>query len=253
MSTAITGSARHRDRAEHGAHPDPAAAEHGDALARPHARRAPHRADPGRDRAADHRRHLQRHVVRDRHAAGGGHDGVVGERRQQRVVVDRLAGAREPRGPVQQAPGGHRVPRRRAQVRQVAQALVAAPARRQPGEHHVRPRRGQRHARPGRLDDARALVAEHRRHADRSVPSIAFRSEWQTPPARSRTRTSPGPGRASSSASTAGALPTPSRTAARILSSPLLAPRVRPAAAAAARAAPRPGSGSARSARARPP
>ena len=38
-----------------------------------------------------------------------------------------------------------------------------------------------------------------------SVPSIAFRSEWQIPPACSRTRTSPGPGAASSSASTAGA------------------------------------------------
>ena len=45
---------------------DAAAADHGDPVAGPHARRLPDRADPGRDRAADERRDVERDVLRDR-------------------------------------------------------------------------------------------------------------------------------------------------------------------------------------------
>ena len=67
-------------------------------------------------------------------------------------MVDGLAVAREPRRAVQQAAGAHRGPRGRAELRQVAQALVARAARRRPGERDVvaRRRRAGRPRRPPR-------------------------------------------------------------------------------------------------------
>ena len=101
---------------------------------------------------------------------------------------------------VEQAALAHRRPRRRAEVRQLAQALGALPARRRPGERDViaGTRRASRLARPPRrrrLPRARARPGS----ASGAVPSIAFWSEWQTPEAFSRTSTSPGPGGARSS------------------------------------------------------
>ena len=64
-------------------------------------------------------------------------------------MVDGLAVAREPRGPVEQPAQPHRGPRRRAQVRQLAPALGALARTRAPrrARHGRRRRRG---ARPGR-------------------------------------------------------------------------------------------------------
>ena len=148
--------------------PDAAAADHRDAVARPHARGAPDRAGAGRHGAAGQRGDLERHAVGDRDAAGRRHDRALGERGQERVVVDRLAArARAAACPSSSPPWPIPSQAVVAEVRQPAQALVAAAARRHPGEHHARARRASAARSPDRLDHARALVAEHRRAAGR--------------------------------------------------------------------------------------
>ena len=126
-------------------------------------RRAPHRAHAGRHRAADERRDVERDVLRDRDARALGHDAGIGEGREEGVVVDRLAVAREPRRPVHQAARRHRRPHGGAELRQVARALLALAAPRCPRERDVVADADARDAVSDRLDDARALVPEHAR------------------------------------------------------------------------------------------
>jgi len=120
---------------------------------------------------------------------------------------------------------------------------------------------------PRFTDQARVRLASDRISAFVAVPSIALRSEWHTPPARSRTSTSPARGGANSISATSSGAPTCSRTAARTFRIRLRAAMDRPATApgrcrrggapaarcAASRAGRRSSGGSARSARARPP
>ncbi len=170
-----------RDGGEDGTHAHAAAAQHGDPFARPYSRGTPDRARAGGDGAAHQGSDVERVVVGDRHAAAGGHHGPLGEGGQKAVVVDGLVVARQPRRPVQEPARGHRRPGRGAEVWQLAQTLLAASAGRDPRQHHALPRR-ERHPGPDGLDDARPLMTQHR-GADRRgrpVPSIAFRSEWQT-------------------------------------------------------------------------
>ena len=71
--------------------------------------------------------------------------------------------------PSSSPPARHRLPRRRAEVRQLAQALLAVPARRQPREQDARAG-GEADAVADRLDDAGALVAQDGRAARRGRP-----------------------------------------------------------------------------------
>ena len=140
-------------------------------------------------------------------------------------MEDGLAVARQPRRAVEQPAGAHRLPRRRAEVGQLAQALLAAPARRQPREQDGRAG-GEVDAAPTASTTPAPSWPRTAGQRVAAVPSIALRSEWQTPAARRRTSTSPGPGGASSSSTSSSDAPVCSRTAARIL-------RARPAAARA--------------------
>ena len=224
---------------------------------------------------------------------------------RKRVVVDRLAVARQPRRAVEQPAVTHPAQAVAHRCGRSRRHSLAAPAR--------RAARRARRACPGAAPRPRPTASTTPAPSWPStagqrvaaVPSIALRSEWQTPLACRRTSTSPGPGGASSSSVTSSGAPTRSRTAARTFSarprraragcpstsggrsltggvsarlpgagagcSPAGAlsasgacrglSRLRPpgrrgprsGAPSAARAAPRPSSGSARSARARPP
>ena len=82
------GRAR-RDRAEQRGEADPAAADDRDAVAGPDARGVPHGPDARRDRAADEPGDVERDVLRDHDARALGDDAGLGERRDERVVVDR--------------------------------------------------------------------------------------------------------------------------------------------------------------------
>ena len=82
--------------------PTPPAPNDHDRAARRRRGTVQHRADPGRDGASDDRGDGKRGVVADPDAARLGHDGALGERREERVVVDRPAVEREPRRPVEE-------------------------------------------------------------------------------------------------------------------------------------------------------
>ena len=160
-STATTGRAR-RDRAHHRAQPDAPAAEHATRSPGPHAGGAPHGARAGGDTAADECRDIERHVLRDRDAARGRNDGVLGERRQERVV-EHGPPSRESRGvpsssppvPIAAQTVRHRWCRSRRHSSQRA-------ARGHPGQGHTSPG-GERDPRSDLLDHTGAFVTQHRR------------------------------------------------------------------------------------------
>ncbi len=117
---------------------------------------------------------------------------AIGERRQEAVGEDWLAVARESRRAVEQPAGGHRLPRRRAEGRGKSRRHSSCnAARRQPREQDGRAG-GEVDADADRLDHPGASMAQNGRQRVAAVPSIALRSEWQTPAARRRTSTSPG-------------------------------------------------------------
>ena len=130
----------HGDRAHQRREPDAAAADHRDALAGPDpgASATPRRRRWSRRTRRAPRSRAERRRVSATHERLG-HDRMLGERRQERVVVDRrrrraTAGV-VPSISVPPVPiAGHAV---RAQVRQVAQALRAATAGRRPGQRDV--------------------------------------------------------------------------------------------------------------------
>ena len=176
---------------------------------------------------------LERHVVGDRHARPLGDDARLGERREERVVVDGLAVAREPGRPVHQAAGAHRRPRGRAELRQVAQALLAAPRTTAPR----RARRGRRRRRASRPARPPRRRRRPRDRAPRGSASRPCRRSRCSPSGRprsraSRTSTSPGPGGARSSSATSSGPPVCSSTAARILTHALDGALARPGSAA---------------------
>ena len=114
-------------------------------------------------------------------------------------MADRLAVARQTRGPVRQVALVLLLADRQADVRPAAAAVLALPALRGEQRDDVIADRQRLDARADRLDDARALVPEHgRRVPDGSTPEAVYRSVWQTPHATSRTSTSPALGSASS-------------------------------------------------------
>ena len=204
---------------------------------------------PGGHRAAGDRRHVEADVVGDRDAARGRHDGVRRERGEERVVVDGRAAARQPRRPVEQSAVAHARPRARAEVLEAARALGAA--RRRTASTRAspwRPARGRRTPAPTASTTPAPSCPSTAGQRVGAVPSIALKSEWQTPLACSRTRTSPGPGGASSSSCTASSPRASSSTAARIVVVTARAASPGPAATAA----PRRGCGSASGGRARP-
>ena len=82
-------------------------------------------------------------------------------------MVHRLAVAREARRAVEQAARAPCRPTRARTGARARAALVAAAARGHPGEHHAAPGRDTADALADRLDDAGALVPEHRRAARR--------------------------------------------------------------------------------------
>src|SRR5206468_12441936 len=79
-----------RDRRHDSREADTTATDDRDAVARPHPGRAPHCAEPRRDRAADEPGDLERHVWRDRHAGALGYDTRLREGGEERVVKDTL-------------------------------------------------------------------------------------------------------------------------------------------------------------------
>ena len=173
------------------------------------------------------------------------HDRVLGERRQERVVVTAPAIPREAGGAVQQRALRHQRPGRAAQVREVVQALGAAAAGRRPGQGDVAAGRDARDAwrRPPRR--AAALVAQHRRAGrlgravDRVLVGVADAARVQAHQHLA------GAGRGELELGHLSGAPTRSSTAARVITR-------RPAPRAGAPAAPRAGCGSASGGRARP-
>ena len=88
---------RHERRQSHSP-----AADDGYAISFLHAGGSPHRSRARRHGAADQRGDIERNVSGDRNARSLGDDAGVREGREERVVVDGLAVARQPRGPVEE-------------------------------------------------------------------------------------------------------------------------------------------------------
>ena len=135
-STAMIWRGRDEHRAQDHREADAAAADHQHRRARLDRRGVEHRADAGRDGAADQRRDVERHAPVDRTAPGLGHDGLLGER------AEPGHGVRPPRrrATAAGAPSPSRLfvrPRQLAQHVAAAQALRAGAAVRRPGQHHV--------------------------------------------------------------------------------------------------------------------
>ena len=84
-------------------------------------------------------------------------------------MPDRLAVAREPRRPVRQVALVLLLADREAEIRAVVEAVDALAALRREERHDVVARRDRGDAVADRLDDAGALVAEHRRRVPRRV------------------------------------------------------------------------------------
>ena len=84
-------------------------------------------------------------------------------------MPDRLAAAREPRRPVGQIAQVLLLADRETEVRPLVEAVAALAALRREQRHDVVARRDRRHACSHGLDDAGALVAEHRRRVPRRV------------------------------------------------------------------------------------
>ena len=141
-------------RALDGAQADAAAADHRDGLAGPHHGPVEHRAEAGRDAAAEQRGEVERHLRRDPHGRRLVHEQLLREARHVQELVHLGAAAVQPRRLARRA----RRVRRRAQVRAAPQAAVAAAAgRRQAGDDVVAGR------------EAVDLAADLEHHAGRLV------------------------------------------------------------------------------------
>jgi hypothetical protein len=147
------GNSRALDHRE----PDGAAADHAHSSALPHLRGLQHRADAGRDRAADQARLLDRERRRQPHERCA----VDDRPRRQRARLQgtgRDGSVREP-NPLAR-PG-----RRATEMSRSAPAPRAVAARRAPAHDHAVADADVAHAFADRLDHPRTFVAEHdRRH-----------------------------------------------------------------------------------------
>ena len=121
---------------------------------------------PGHRAAAEQRGLPQRHVDRQRHDAGGGDDGALGEARDREAVLQRRpVRQRQARGAVHQRAAHAGVARRPAQRRAPGAAGTAGAAGRDHAEHDAIAGRDVHDALADGLDRARALVPEHHRPA----------------------------------------------------------------------------------------
>ena len=212
----------HRDRGHHRREADAAAADHRDAVAGPDSGGPPDRADAGRHRAADEPGDLERHVV-----AGSARTSARARRTPRRRSRGTSSGRRARRRAraASSRPSARRCPSPATRSSRAAAGCA--------GTRRTRRRTAPRRARRGRPPATRVTPAPTASTTPApscpstagqrvsAVPSIALKSEWQTPLACSRTSTSPGPGGASSSSCTSsGAARARSRTAARILITP---------------------------------
>ena len=122
-------------------------------------RAVPHRTRAGHHAARDQARRGERHVLVDLHRLQLADHRVLGERRRAREVPGGLPLVEEALGAV-----ADRLP---APRRVTGVAHPAHPAVRDGRQHDVVADRDERHALADLLDDARALVAEHRRRRPR--------------------------------------------------------------------------------------
>ena len=126
----------------------------------PHLGGVQHRADAGRDAAADERGLVERHVGPDLHEHVLVHEQLLGEARQVGELEERLIAAPQPR----RAGGIGGEPDLVAQVRPTRQAVAARAAEAADARDHVIAGLHVRDLRAHRLDDAGRLVTEHGRH-----------------------------------------------------------------------------------------
>ena len=143
-----------------------AAADHAAAASRLDAQRLDRRAHTGDHGAADDGGHVGRHVVGEREHAALRHDGVLGEAAEKGIRRDDARRARDRAGPGRQPALAHGVESLLTQDRAPDEAVRAATATGRHVEQHAAARRYRRHPRPDCLDDARTLVAEHRRQRE---------------------------------------------------------------------------------------
>ena len=193
--------------------PDAAAADHADRRVRRHARRVAHGADAGRDRAADDRDHVQRHVVADLHRARARHDDALRERGDTRGSD----GSRRPSARCRRAA------RRRARRRSPTSSHCHGRPDRTAGTRRTAaPTTGRRGRRPrGRSTPSPSLVTTPAPSCPSTTgvgtsqsPRTTCRSEWHTPAAAIRTSTSPACGASSSTCVISTAAPGARSTAA---------------------------------------
>ena len=149
-----------------GRQPDAAGAEHRHRGARLHLGSVGDRAVTGDHAAADQRRQVERHVRADLHQCVLVHDHLLGECRQVGELVEVLAFPRQPLG----SAGRHLHFRRLADRGVAAGAELAMPAEHRQAADHVVAGLEVADIVADRLDDARRLVAQHRRQRVRVQP-----------------------------------------------------------------------------------
>ena len=192
-------------RALHRGEPDGAAADHADTRSFPDLRRLEHRADAGRDRAADQARLLDGQLFRDGNRSGLVHDRA----RRERAELERLEQLlSRPRASRRAARGGVR--QRRSSPR--AHQRHSPHGDRQPRTTRS-PTRSATPSPTASTTPAPSCPSNTGSGCPNPVSSTC-RSVWQTPVASSRTSTSPGPG-SSISSSTSSSRPSSGTTTPR--------------------------------------
>ena len=163
-------------RALHDVEADAAATDDRDRRARRDLRGVEHRAETGGDRAAHERGDVDRHLVVDLQQRLLGKEHLLGESADARELVDGDAVLRQRRAEAGSA-GGPVL----AHVRTTGRARRTQSARRRRARDHLVARTEVGDVGTDRLDDARRLVPQDRRHADRQRPSMQCRSLWHRP------------------------------------------------------------------------
>jgi hypothetical protein len=147
----------------HCAEADQACAEHDARGARLDLRPVHRRAEAGRQPAGEEAGAVERSFGAHLRQRDLRHDRVLGERRRAHEVTDRLSVPRQARGSVRKEALVLLLADRDADVRLPASAVDALAALRREERHDMVARCHRGDAAPDRLDDAGALVPEHRR------------------------------------------------------------------------------------------